>query len=160
MDNVVKIILGTPWYAWLALVYVLYVGIRATRERIVPINKVLIMPIILIVLKYKVFFSTYYHVYLLSLLIGMAVGFILANRLIIHVMKEEKSIKLSGGYFTLVILIIFFSIKYLFGYLQATVPNLPIEYAITESIITGFVSGAFLGRALYFIQMFKRRTKN
>ena len=160
MNNVVKIILGTPWYAWLALAYVLYVGIRAMRERVVPINKLLIMPLVLIALKYKVFFSIYYHVYLLSLFIGMAIGFVMAKKMAIQVVKNKRSIKLPGGYFTLVVLIIFFSIKYLFGYLQATVPNLPVEYAISESIITGVVSGAFLGRALRFIKMFKECVKN
>lgn len=160
MDNVVKIILGTPWYAWLALAYVLHVGISAMRERVVPINKLFIMPIVLVALKYKVFFSLYYPIYILSFLGGIAIGFIIAERITIQVMKKERSIKLQGEYFTLPILIIFFAIKYLFGYLQATTPGLQVEYIMTELIITGVVSGAFLGRALRFIQKFKKQNKN
>lgn len=156
MSSVFKIILGAPWYAWLALCYILFVGIQATRDRVVPLCKLFIMPAVLMALKYKLFTGANLHLlitYLISVCIGTLIGFLLAQRIAVKVLKTKNSIELKGEYVSLTILLAFFAAKYVCGYLQSTAPNLQV--ALSESVLTGIFSGGFLGRSLCFVQKFK-----
>ena len=85
------------------------------RNRIVYLPKFFIIPAVLIGLKYKVFFSENNMIYIGFMLLGLSVGFIIAQKTVIKILREVKSIELPGNYSTIIILITFFLIKYIFG---------------------------------------------
>ena len=52
-----SIILGAPYWTWVILVYLIFIGIKAMQKRVVYLPKLFIVPIVLTALKYKVFLS-------------------------------------------------------------------------------------------------------
>ncbi|MFK7967868.1 MAG: hypothetical protein AB8B68_01725, partial [Rickettsiaceae bacterium] len=65
--------------------------------------------------------------------LGCLVGFIIAKKAVIKILRELKSIELSGNYSTITIVITFFLIKYIFGYFEATNFELIAPYLYIEN---------------------------
>jgi hypothetical protein len=154
VNNIIKIIATTPLYVWAILAYLLFVGIKAMRNHIVYLPKFFIIPAVLIGLKYKVFFSENNIIYIGFMLLGLSVGFITAQKTVIKIFRELKSIELPGNYSTIIILITFFLIKYIFGYLEATNRELVNLYLYIENSISGILAGYFLGRSVCYVYRF------
>ena len=55
LPQLLKIISDTPTWIWFVFGYLIFIGIRATDNRIVYIPKLFIIPLVLSRLKYKVF---------------------------------------------------------------------------------------------------------
>jgi hypothetical protein len=156
-EFVIKAIIGTPIWVWVIFIYLLLVGLKATRNRIIYLPKLYIIPIILIGLKYQTFFSGNYFsiaLYASFLCIGIGTGILSALKAPIKIFKDLKSIELPGNYSTLIILLLFFFVKYIFGYLQATNTILANQYAFLELSIEGAFSGYFGGKTLYYTYRF------
>lgn len=152
-------ITGTPLWVWGLFVYLLYVGFKSTRVRVVPISKLFIMPAVLFGLKYKTFLSANMVLilcYFISLAMGLGIGFYLAryNKVVIH--KSSRSIELPSEYSTCVLLVSFFCLKYAFGHIQSTTPEVPVQYLILETSVSAMFSGYFLGRSLNYVRRFMR----
>ncbi len=142
---------GTPFWVWLVLLYLLFIGVRSLNTRIVYLPKLFIIPLVLLLIKYKIFLSQYSVVLILAIVFGSVLNFIMHTNSKVEIIKNSKSVKLPGSYSTLLILIFFFVVKYFLGYLSATDPDLAIKYSLFEIIISGLLSGYFLGRAIYYI---------
>lgn len=145
------IITGTPIWVWGILAYIMYVGIQATKERIVWIPKLFIIPIILIALKYQVFLSEHALLSGLSICGGTGLGFWVTTKNSGIILKEISSVKLPGSYITLVFLLSFFLLKYVFGYLSSAHNPIAVEYASVDVIVSSVLTGYFLGRGLYYV---------
>ncbi len=146
-----NIIISTPLYVWGVLAYLLFVGIKAMHDHIVYLPKLLIIPAVLMGLKYKIFFSENNTAYLSSMFLGCLVGFIIAKKAVIKILRELKSIELSGNYSTITIVMTFFLIKYIFGYFEATNFELIAPYLYIENSISGLLTGYYLGRSSCYI---------
>ncbi|NRA73805.1 MAG: hypothetical protein HRU36_03580 [Rickettsiales bacterium] len=154
-----NMIMGTPSWVWFIFGYLLFVGIKATTSRIVYLPKLLIIPIVLTGTKYKAFMNATIAIwsnYLVCFLIGILVGFKFAESQKIKVVKSHLKIELSGSYSTLIILISFFTVKYVFGYLYATHQGLYKELIVFEIGISGIFSGYFLGKAIKYLSYYLR----
>lgn len=157
LEFVKNAISGTPWWVWVIFIYLLLVGLKATRNRVIYLPKLYIIPIILIGLQYETFLSgKFFNVtlYLSLLCIGLGVGILSVLKAPIKTFKDLKSIELPGSYSTLIILLLFFSVKYIFGYLQATNPILYNQNEFLEIAINAAFSGFFLGRTLNYTYRF------
>ena len=44
---IAKTILGTPWWAWSVLLYLLFIGTKALQTRVVYLPKLFIIPVVL-----------------------------------------------------------------------------------------------------------------
>jgi len=149
---VLGIIKGTLWYVWAILGYILYIGIKSTQTRTIWIPKLFIIPIIFLGLKVNSFLNADLITrinYLFCLIAGCIIGYLFIATRIIEVNKKDTHIKLSGSYQTLILLILFFWIKYLFGFLKSTKPEIVENYLVLEHLISLLVSGYFLGSALH-----------
>ena len=51
---IIHTIIGTPWWVWIILVYLLFVGIKALKPRIVYLPKLFIIPAVLSSMQYKI----------------------------------------------------------------------------------------------------------
>lgn len=157
LEFVKNAISGTPVWVWVIFVYLSLVGLKATRNRVIYLPKLYIIPIILIGLQYETFFSKnnfYIALYLSLLFIGLGVGILSVLKTPIKILKDLKSIELPGSYSTLIILLLFFCVKYIFGYLEATNPILYGQYEFFEISINAAFSGFFLGRTLTYTYRF------
>ena len=157
LNFILGAIAGTPWWVWVVFVYLLFIGIKSMKRRNVYLPKLFIIPIVLTAIKYKVFFLgglNIWTAYFVSLIIGLGVGYRIAIHEKIRILKQSTSIELSGSYHTFIILMLFFSIKYVFGYLYDVNSALSAEYLNIEIAISGLFSGYFLGKSLNYLRRF------
>lgn len=161
MDPILSIIKGTPSWVWMVFIYVLFVGIKSTRTRIVYLPKLFIIPLVLLALKYKIFFSKEVVLFIAVIIFAAICSFIALRHTKITVIKNAKSVELPGNYSTLLTLICFFAIKYYFGYLDSTMPTLSAKYSFIDTIISGIFTGYFLGRSIRYLREYmKASVKN
>lgn len=150
MTPLLHSIKNTPPYVWLILAYLLFIGIKSLRTHIVYLPKLFLLPVIMLALKYKTFLSTTNFSPHLSLLLSAIASFGIHLRKKIRIIKELRAIELPGSPLTLIIVLSFFSIKYIFGFLNATHHELILSYAHLETIISMLFSGYLLGRSACF----------
>ena len=67
-------------------------------------------------------------------------------------------LKLPGTYWTLVVLMSFFTMKYIFGYISATQTALYQELQVFEVSMSGLFSGYFLGKAINYLTLLKKES--
>lgn len=148
--NLLQIIKETPFWVWLILAEIVYVGIINLRTRIIYLPKLFIIPFILLMVQYQVLFSQNILEFCLSIIGGTITSFLIHARKKIKVIKNIRSVEVPGSSGTLIILLSFFIIQYYFGYLKAVSSQLFFKYALTSHIISGLFSGYFIGRALCY----------
>lgn len=147
MELILSILIHTPWWVWLILVWVLYVGIRSLKDRTIYWPMLMAVPAIIMGFKLKTFFDGNWWLSLGSLAVGLLWGGKHALQTSIKVFKATKSIGIPGSYSTLIAAGLFFVLKYVFGYLESSGADLAIEYAAAETVGSGTISGYLLGKA-------------
>lgn len=157
IKTIMQQIIGTPLWVWAVLAYLLIIGIRATHTRIVSLPRLFIIPAILIALKYRTFLTgTHLGYYAIFICMGAIIGYIIGVRAPIKVFKDSKTVELPATYATLIILISFFAIKYAFGYLHATQPEVAAQYAVLDVSLSALLSGFLIGKFFGYIRQFYR----
>jgi len=157
LTSLAKVATSTPLWVWGIFGYLVLIGIKSTKTHIVFLPRLFLIPAVFIGTKYKLFISENYTLiftYFLLIILGFGIGTFIGNKTSINVLKDIKSIELPGTYSFLIILSCFFSIKYIFGFLYYTNPELASQYSIIEIGVSGLFSGYFLGRALSFLRRF------
>lgn len=158
LPQLLKIISGTPTWVWFVFGYLIFIGIRATRTRIVYIPKLFIIPLVLSGLKYKVFMVGNIAVwlgYFICLALTSFASYKYTVMQKIKIITPRMSVQLPGSYWTLIVLMAFFVVKYFFGYISATNPTHYNDIKIFELSISGIFSGYFLGKAICYLMKFK-----
>ena len=157
---IVKTISGTPTWVWFIFAYLIFVGIRATKTRPVYIPKLFIVPVVISGLMYKTFMSgstSLWIGYFTCLFFSSLFSFKFLAMQNAKITKEGMFVKLPGTYWTLLALVSIFIVKYSFGYISATQPALYKELQGLELSISGLFSGYFLGKAVNYFLLFKKR---
>ena len=150
-------ITGTPIWVWAVLGYLIFVGILALKPRIITLYKLILMPVALIILKFKLFSSPDAWIYILTLAVGITAGVLKARTTAIHIFKDKKHIQIPGSSSLIVVLIGIFAMKYYFGYLQATDLEAYVKQHVWELALSGLLSGYFTGqRANYLYRYFEK----
>ena len=166
MNEIWQILLHTPWWVFLIFVYLLRVGINATKPRIISLNKILILPAIFLFISINSFITTFQistlllSTYSLSLLIGIGGGWLLVRNLNLKFDQQNNLIKVPGSFTTLILTLIIFSTKYYFGYSIATNPSVTekIHFTLLQLVVSGICTGLFIGRALCYLSRKSRAT--
>ena len=143
---------------WVVFGYLIFIGIRAIKPRAVYIPRLFIMPVVLSGLKYKVFIADTLSVwvgYFICLFLSSFLSFKYSTMQKIEIIKESMSVKLPGTYWTLMLLIAFFIVKYVFRYICATKPMIYYEVQIFEICVNGLFSGYFLGKAISYLNFYR-----
>ena len=158
-EFIANAITGAPLWVWGVLAYLLFVGFKSMRERIVYLPKLFIIPAILFGLNYPLFIHNdraSVSAYLLSISFGLLLGFFHGSKQPVQIFKKIISIKLQGNLHTLMILLFCFFVKYVSGFIQATNPQMALEYLLFEIAIGALCSGYSLGRSLAYVYQFIR----
>jgi hypothetical protein len=154
MYKIISIMRGTPVWVWVVLAELLYVGIKATRSRVVYLPTLFIIPVLLLGLKYKTFFSREIVIFMGVVMVSALVSFVAHRNARVEVLKNSYAVRLSGSYSTLVVLLSFFAVKYYFGYMHSTMPEVAAQYDTIETIISGIFSGYFWGRSFSYVSKY------
>lgn len=157
---ILNIVSGAPLWVWAILLYLIYIGIKATTNRIVYVPNLLVIPVIFIILNYFTYNSdTSVLVASSSSFSGILMGYAIGSSSKVKVLKHSKSIELSGGFSTFIVLMAFFITKYIFGYLQVVHPVVAMQYESIETITSSLCSGYFVGRSLCYLYRYCRPIK-
>lgn len=160
--SVLNTLTTTPWWVWAILCYVIFIGIKSTRDRIVYLPKLFILPVISLGLKYEIFTSGdggLLIVYFSCMLLSFVAGFFLGLKAKVQILRTIKSVKLLGSYRMVGLLSSYFCIKYALGFLQATDPGLAFRYMALDTAITALLSGYLLGKAVAYTWLLYRGHK-
>lgn len=165
-NTIIGIIHGTPTWVWLLFGYLLYRGIQGLQSRTIPLSNLFIMPGIFLALSLQnivsrlcaCFTVTIFLVYILSLALGVAMGWLLVRRMKIAVDKKRHLIGVPGSVFMLILTLLIFGIKYSFGYMKATNPEVMSSLFATAAFIgvSGAIAGITIGRMLHYLYLYKR----
>ena len=93
--------------------------------------------------------------YLLCGIIGCLIGFNHTKTQKYELIKKEAEVRLGGSWLTLILLICFFLVRYIFNFLNSAMPELAYEYRYLDIGISALFSSYFLGRALFYLGKLK-----
>lgn len=166
MDNYLNIawqfIINTPWWVYLLLAYLIFIGIKASNTRIVSIKKLLIAPVIFTVLSLETLLTAFkitplsVGTWIAAIIIGIGLGWLQIIRHKLIVDKPHLLIKVPGSWLTLILVLIIFVSKYYFGYQIAVDPQLETQTGFEISMlgVSGVCTGLFIGRVIaYFYRL-------
>lgn len=155
MNQFLEIVRGTPIWVWALFGYLLFRGVRALKPREVSVKNLYMLPMIFMTLGIyrlaKRIQAPYdILIWAAALFFGILFGWLLVSRISIKSDKQKKIISLPGGPGLLVMVLIFFSIKYFFGYRYKTTPDAEslLWLHICNFLASGLITGIVLGRIL------------
>lgn len=162
LDVVKEYVIHTPWYVYLILLYILYVGFKSLKGRTVPIRKMLVLPIIFIVMSVDEmtsslpFSSLNLIVWLLGLLVGgYLLGWLPYQFSDITAEKDKGLLHIKGNWHTLVLLLLTFAVKYAVAVVLATHAHLSPYQIYALMLVSGLFTGAFVGRFVYALKVLR-----
>lgn len=151
-SSLLKMLSHTQFFIWLIF------GIQATKKRTVYMPTLFIIFVFLSLLEYNVFLENNYHIWMLycvCVCLSAFLSYQYTSNESIKIIKKSMFVQVPGSYSTLIIMLLFFIIKYTFGYIKAT--DLMYYHTVTmiEISTSGLFSGYFLGKALYYYYFIK-----
>jgi hypothetical protein len=167
MENLIQILLHTPWWVYVLFGCVLYVGIKATKMRSVPVRQLFIGPSIFTVLSIYILVGRIgdHFLYIIpwgiASIIGIAIGGLEMHRLNIIVDRKHHLLKIPGSAFTLILFLLFFGSNYYYGFMSATDPERAkqIQFVIYILLVSGIGTGIMWVRGFgYFFKYVTSRS--
>ena len=162
METIWSAALGTPWWVYALLFYLIFIGLKASKPHVVSLPQLFILPLIFSALSLSSL--TELHLSMVSigswgitLVMGILLGWTLIKRLNLRVDKEQRVMELPGTWSPLLIILTIFASKYYIGY-QLNVNPALLEngaFLVGTMGISGFCLGLLLGRLLCFINRFR-----
>ena len=122
--------INTPWWVYILFIYLLFIGIKASKPAVVHIAKLAAIPLVFTYLSLETLILSFninvlsVGTWLISVLAGIGLGVWLVKSLQIQVDRAKKLIGIPGTWSTLIIVLIIFASKYYFGYQAGIDPQL------------------------------------
>ncbi len=151
-----KILTGAPWWAYLLLIYMLIVGLKARRPFEIPLRRLLLLSLGFTAWGISGLFSRdgleplHLAIWCGSLLLGGALGWQMISSLPLEVNRDKASIRFPGGYSLLSLFLTIFAVKYCLGIAGGMHPEwrTAAPFVSIDIGISGTITGIFLGRLL------------
>ncbi len=159
-----EILKNIPWYVYLILYFVLVRGIKALKDQVVDLKKVLILPLLMniwVIVEIQEMFGFGHISVVLKCLLSMVLGIILGWRLIRgQVSWVDNSVLLRGSPVTLILVLSIFVAKFTIFTWSGFHPELWSYTWFATGVIMIFagIAGISLGRLAYMMSIIK--TKN
>ncbi|MCF6766980.1 hypothetical protein L3V86_01175 [Thiotrichales bacterium 19S11-10] len=161
-DTIYYTLVNTPWWVYVLLVYLIYIGLKASKPNQTPIIKLAIIPLIFLYLSVESLINeTNLHpinitTYAIALVVGIVFGYLIAQRIGAQIVKKNNLtfVQLPGSKLSLILILIIFASKYYVGYKIAVNPEIihNFQFTITILIIYGVTAGLFVGRFMFYLR--------
>lgn len=154
MEGIVAALDHTPWWVYLLFGYLLTRGLKGMKDGTVSVKKLAIMPSVMAVFG-LVSLVTDLPLNALSLgswIVGLGAGALLGwhfgMRRALRVDPKAGRVWRRGSPLPLLLMLLIFAVKYSFGYLSASQPDLVDDPAfyVTDMGVSGLVTGFFFGQ--------------
>jgi len=163
MSTITAFLEQTPWWVYLLFFYLIKLGIGASKTSVVPLKKLVILPLIFTVLSIHTMIVSFQvtaavvEVWFASILLGTFFGYVLVRNYVFRVDKKKYLIELPGNWITLILVLAIFVSKYYFGYAMSMDPtvvhNTHFEFIMLS--VSGIITGLFIGRLICYLNEFR-----
>lgn len=158
-----QILINTPVWVYILFLFLLFLGIMQTKDRVLTIKKVFILPIILLVLSFFGTISAFgidikaVLLWLIGVVLGSCISLYYKIPKNVTYNKLEKNFFVKGSFLPLILIMIIFFLKYFVGVTKAVNPELLNKeiFIIIVSSMYGILSGIFFGRIFLFSKKMK-----
>ncbi|MDF1654858.1 MAG: hypothetical protein P1U34_07055 [Coxiellaceae bacterium] len=166
METIKGFIVGTPWWVYLLFIYLVYIGFKASKDRIVSIYKMLLLPIIFGWLAIDTIMQDFtvdtwaVLAFIVSLAIFTLLGYLHVIKMKCSIDLEHKLVKSPGTWSVLIIVLIIFVSKYYFGYQLAVDPSIVHNrhFEMTYIAVSAACIGYLLGKVLAYARKMSTQT--
>ncbi len=164
LDTLWQFIINTPWWVFILLGFLIWMGIKASRPRTVKLSKLFMLPIFFTIAGITnivtVFQVSFIHLFwwVLGIMVVSFLAYLRAKHLSIQVNRAQHTLIIPGTYITLVMIIIIFTSKYYFAAMLGWKPELAhsAQFAAIDLFISGCVTGWFIGNLVGLLQHYKK----
>lgn len=146
-----SILEGAPIWAWPLLVFLIYLGFKATRQRTILKLIIYLLPLLGLLSVNAVrslpAASYIWGIFTFGYLFGAWAGFLFQKKILLK--KLEKHVVLAGEWLTFVVLMAIFWMNFLVGAVKIISPEiygLPM-FHIIFSVVAALTAGSFIGRS-------------
>ncbi len=147
-----QIVTRTPFYVWIILGVLVWRGIAASRDRVVPRRQVFVIPAVMAVLALQEIAHRFGldAMALAPWLAGATLGAAVGWRTAAPLAQAGNGVLQRGSWLPLVLMLAVFFTKYTVAVSCAVQPALAQQagFAMTASALFGIFNGLFAGRAL------------
>jgi hypothetical protein len=152
-----KLITRTPMYVWGIFIYLIIIGMRATKTRTIWIPQLFLIPFALTLLRLPKLISMSLLWTFSPWLVGINLGITIAlmNKKLVFLL-DKNSIQLPGSYHTLVMFLTLFMMRYSLGFLQQSNHDAYASYANLDTMVTFLFAGYSFGKATTYTYRFLR----
>lgn len=159
MQTIIMFLMGTPWYVYVILVYLLIVGVKSINGQSVSVIKLALLPVLFMYMSIHELLHGHTSNALSQLAtwsVSFAVGaFILGwlpyQKLGVKAGNKPYSVYVPGNWFTLILITITFVIKYMIAALIAMHYEFSMMTWYSLLFLSGFLTGSFAGRLAFAI---------
>lgn len=158
MTTIHYFLINTPIWVYILFAYLMFIGYKSSKARVVSLLKLCIAPVIFTWMSLHSMFTelhgVYWHslIWVLGLIIGSTIGWLLAIRLKPQVDKKRLLVRTEGSWLMMVLIILIFAYKYYLGFVTAVHPEIISHpgFLWCSLILLGAITGMFVGRVLYY----------
>lgn len=149
------ILSGAPIWVWPLLIVLLFIGYKASKPRQTSVILFYYLPLLGLISINSVTSLPFQKVAWICFGIGYVAGaagaYTLQNKWLLG--KQDKTILLSGEWFTMLVLMVIFWMNFTGGMVEAVSPGVYSTQGFIAlfALLVGAASGSFLGRALKVI---------
>jgi hypothetical protein len=165
MENFWEIVSGAPWWVYVLLIYLVSMGIKSTKPRTVTIQKVILLPTLFVAWalyglhgKILLGFVILIPLWILFLGLGAYLGIMEVRSWKISKNRQKGEITIPGNFSTLVLIVLIFALKFFWGYVYATQPDIPDWIYFADTLTSALVTGFFVGRAIFFYKSYHKKS--
>ncbi len=157
-----EMILNTPWWVYLLLIYVVKRGLKARQTQVGSLARMFIFPILMFLLSIDTLYRTdaltgvNIGCWVLTLLLGAVIGWYLVAQQALKVDRQKHLIFCPGTWSVLILVLVIFVSKYAFATIQATniiLAKNPI-FILSNLSVSGVFTGIFLGRLACYLHRY------
>lgn len=159
VEMVGKIVVNTPVWVWVLLIFLIKKGLEAKCDRVVSMKKAVLLPGIFILLGLQQIVADFHYsaeslvVYFLLLVIGIAAGMILYSRTQQYYFNQGVLMRKGSGV-SLVVSLLNFMVRYGLTAAKSVDAGLlsNLLFNVASAAVSGFSVGLFIGGMMYMIK--------
>ena len=153
----------TPLWVYILLIYLLFIGFKATKTNSVSLVKLSFMPAIFFAMSIHTVLSVLdiniliIITWVICLLMGVGLGQLIVCQSNVKIDKETNLLTIPGTWSTFILIIIIFIYKYWINFEMAVNKEI-LENKLFDELLVGssaLFPGIFLGKFLFYLQILK-----
>lgn len=165
MKNLWGIISGAPWWVYVLFIYLVIIGIKSIKPRTVTIKRAVVLPLLFLAWsfyglyqKLLLGFPSLILPWVIFLAVGTYLGIIEVRSWKISKNHQKGELTIPGNYSTLVLILLIFILKFIWGYFYATRTEISYWIYFSDTLTSGLVTGFFVGRAGFFFKSYLNKS--